>query len=69
MMFRKSNKIKFSFKIAFSKKWEATVVETEEKLANFQDTGKESLWLRWEINSNIEACFLWLEGGKNLAML
>ena len=69
MMFRKRNKIKFSFKIAFSKKWEATIVQTEEKLANFQDTRKESLWLTWEINSNIEACFLWLEGGKNSAML
>lgn len=44
-------------------------MQTEEKLANFQDTRKESLRLRWEINSNIEMCFLWLKGGKNLAML
>ena len=25
------------------------VVQTEEKLANFQDTRKESLWLRWRL--------------------
>ena len=69
MIFRKRNKIKFPFKIAFSKKWEATCCANLRKISQLSGYKEGEPLAEVEINSNLETCFLWLKGGKNLAML